>query len=101
MKNTIKCLKQVKENNFDIIKVVDDQGMELSCAIKQPIPTQNQFGSVSLIEHSCNSRCIFFNIDIKDGGFPYFSCKNSHMDEELALIYTEKPAESNIIISDL
>jgi hypothetical protein len=101
MESTIKCLKQLKENNFDLLTIVDHQGMPLYCGIKQPIPTQNQFGTLSMIEHQCNSRCIFFNIDIKDGGFPYFSCKNSHMDEQLALIYVEKQADSPIIISDL
>ena len=101
MKSTQMCIKTVIENNFEIHKIVDHQGMELSCALKQPIPTQNQFGSLSLINHSCTSGCIFFNLDIKDGGFPYFQCKNSRMDEQLALIYVDNDDKKPTFLGDL
>ena len=101
MENTQHLIKTVKEGSKTINKIVDTQGIEMTCAIKQPIPVQNQLGSMSMIEHSCNSQCIFFNITIKDGGFPYFQCKNSQMDEELVLIYQEKSQNNPIIISDL
>ena len=98
---TIKCLKKVKENNFEVLKIVNGDGMDLQCPIKQPQPIQNQLGSVGFIHHSCTSQCIFFNISLKDGDFPYFSCLNSNMEEELTLIYDDKSSNLELKLTDL
>jgi hypothetical protein len=37
-------------------------GTELTCPIKQPVPTQNKLGTLSFIEHKCNSNCVFFKV---------------------------------------
>ena len=59
-------MKLIK-NESGIDTLQSDNGNELTCPIKQPVPTQNQLGSVSFIEHSCNSRCVFFQtIELSD-----------------------------------
>ena len=66
-------MKLIK-NESGINTLQSDNGIELTCPIKQPVPTQNQLGSVSFIEHSCNSRCVFFQTIQIPGNPLEFNC---------------------------
>lgn len=61
-----------------IILTITHEGQPLTCPLKQPIPVQNQFGSMNFIEHNCSSKCIGFDIIKISDGKSIFECKFSH-----------------------
>jgi hypothetical protein len=72
--------KLIATNENDrIIMSIQHDGHALTCPIKQPVPIQNQFGSMSFIEHNCTSKCIGFDIKTNDlmDGKSFFHCGHS------------------------
>lgn len=61
-------------DNEQIILTVTHEGRPLTCPLKQPIPVQNQFGSMNFIEHNCSSKCIGFDLTDNENGQNYFIC---------------------------
>jgi hypothetical protein len=86
-----------RENERTILSIHHD-GHPLTCPIKQPVAVQNQFGSMSFIEHNCNSKCVAFNLK-KVGDRDLFCCHQANemiYDVEIETGITEIESNSGL-----
>jgi hypothetical protein len=79
-------------NESGIKTLENNNGIELTCPIKQPVPTQNQLGSVSFIEHACNSKCVFFQIIDIPEKINEFNCLMARGTTTISEIVERKPS---------